>query len=250
MQIYTQREFERLSDDHQLHALVTAIDRDFPMKVWAFDGMTKDQQLYQLYKALANLVIPEVPPPVALSGMVTVFHVADFTTEVFNPEEDSNEGRGQALFDAFNVAMDRDTVTLMGGRFTPPTTLNLGAFTVNGQGMMTEINFDTGFPAFTIFGGSLSNLFIRFAGVTISGGTSYLSNVRIRNAPSGMAPIAIQSGGNPELIGVRLSGHSSQPCISSVDPVTIKAWSSYANREPDSNVTINPPGGMLFDPSV
>lgn len=249
MTIYTQREFERLSDDHQLHAIVTAIDPAFPMKVWAFDGMTKDQQLYQLYKALLGLAAPEIPDIPPALGLINVLHVADFTTEVFNPLSDTNSERGVALENAFASALIGDLVTIGPGKFEPSTQLTINGFTVRGEGNATEIQRDEDMSILLMFGGFLSNIQLRWGGIDINAGVNYLDNVRIRGTPSDMAPLAYTAG-NFELNNCRITGHSSQPCISSASNINVPCFASYASKEPDVTVTITPPGGLTVDSSV
>lgn len=190
------------------------------------------------------------PPPGggASIGAVTLFRT-NGTTDVFNPEEDSDASRGAAFLSGLGAYNPGDLLVLGPGGFTIPL-MEVDSLNLGGQGETTVLRGEL-IASLLLTGGTstFTNLIIE-GGLPMEGGSVKARNMTIKGAAGSPAIIRTGAEGTAELINVYLkAGVSSGISINSGGfDFEVFTINTTANADPDANVLLSTPEGFSVNP--
>jgi hypothetical protein len=177
----------------------------------------------------------------------------DGTSTDYPPAANTDVARGAALAAAIAALVGSDLIKLGTGGFSMAATGSGAAMTISGQGESTHVySAAAGTPALKGTGGtlSLSDMKVSTGGVEINAGSVSARNVRIDTSASALDVPIKRTGavGSVTLKFCDLKAHASVASLTSGgSAMAVTALASSANKDPDVNVTISPPGGLLVD---
>lgn len=177
----------------------------------------------------------------------------DGTSTDYPPAANTDVARGAALAAAIAALAGSDLIVLGTGGFSMAATGSGAAMTIRGQGDSTHVySAAAGTPALKSTGGTLtlSDLKVSTGGVEINAGSVSARNVRIDTSASAL-DVPIKRTGAVGTVTLKSCDLKANAAVASItsggSAMAVTAIFTTANKAPDADATISPPGGLLVD---